>query len=69
MFPYDQKLNNDWSSMTLQSPKKYTTPIMSKKRTKNNISDIFFSMFVALAVAVLSTTIPPFIYFFRLNLL
>ena len=69
MFPFDQKLNNDWSSMTLQTSKKYTTSILSKKRIKNNISDIFFSMLVALTVAVLSSTIPPFIYFFRLNLL
>ena len=69
MFPYDQKLNNDWMSMTCRSPPKKTISIMSKKRIKNNVSDIFFSTLVAVKTAILSTTIPPLVYFLRSNLL
>ena len=69
MFPYDQKVNSDWIKITQRLTKKYTISIVSKKRTKNNIPAIFFSFLVALTLAVLSTTIPPFIYFFKLNLL
>jgi len=58
MFPYNDE-ENAWISKTQAT----------KVKALNNKSSIFLSVLMALTVALLSTTIPPLIYFFRLNLL
>ena len=58
MFPYNDE-ENAWISKTQAT----------KVKALNNKSSIFLSVLMALTVALLLTTIPPLIYFFRLNLL
>ena len=58
MFPYNDE-ENAWISKTQAT----------KVKALNNKSSIFLSVLMALTIALLSTTIPLLIYFFRLNLL
>ena len=58
MFPYNES-ENDWISGSK----------VFKAKIKNSIGSLILSIFIGLVVALFSILIPPFIYFFRLNLI
>ena len=58
MFPYNES-ENDWISGSK----------VFKAKIKNSIGSLILSIFIGLVVALFSIPIPPFIYFFRLNLI